>query len=169
MRSIYSSCYFLGSLSLSLRSTLTSCTLQLCVLIYTQIDPHTSYYQCEVEKSAMGIESNKENCISFLWSLLLVVLLLSCCCCSSAWLMEDDRIKQLPGQPPVGFSQFSGYVTVGHQHGRALFYWLTESTISPHTKPLLLWLNGGQPYLYLWLHTPNSFLFTSSQDDLTFH
>ncbi|XP_009117259.1 serine carboxypeptidase-like 22 isoform X1 [Brassica rapa] len=56
---------------------------------------------------------------------------------------EEDRIEALPGQPKVGFSQFSGYVTVNESHGRSLFYWLTESSSSPHTKPLLLWLNGG--------------------------
>ncbi|CAN1223624.1 Serine carboxypeptidase 24 [Linum grandiflorum] len=58
---------------------------------------------------------------------------------------EHDRISSLPGQPPVTFSQFSGYVTVNQEHGRALFYWLTEapSSSSPASKPLLLWLNGG--------------------------
>ncbi|KAJ8751067.1 hypothetical protein K2173_016248 [Erythroxylum novogranatense] len=56
---------------------------------------------------------------------------------------ELDRISALPGQPPVTFSQFSGYVTVNEKHGRALFYWLTEAAISPQKKPLVLWLNGG--------------------------
>nr|GMD28934.1 serine carboxypeptidase 24-like [Ipomoea batatas] len=56
---------------------------------------------------------------------------------------ELDRITSLPGQPPVGFSQFSGYVTVNEDHGRALFYWLTESATNPDKKPLVLWLNGG--------------------------
>ncbi|CAN4113230.1 unnamed protein product [Withania somnifera] len=56
---------------------------------------------------------------------------------------ELDRITSLPGQPPVTFSQFSGYVTVNESHGRALFYWLTEATAHPQNKPLLLWLNGG--------------------------
>ncbi|XP_051150120.1 serine carboxypeptidase 24-like [Andrographis paniculata] len=56
---------------------------------------------------------------------------------------ELDRISTLPGQPPVNFSQFSGYVTVNEQHGRALFYWLTEAPKNAHTKPLVLWLNGG--------------------------
>lgn len=55
-----------------------------------------------------------------------------------------DRISALPGQPPVTFSQFSGYITVNEQHGRALFYWLTEATASPANKPLVLWLNGGK-------------------------
>ncbi|KAG8651896.1 hypothetical protein MANES_06G035575v8 [Manihot esculenta] len=56
---------------------------------------------------------------------------------------ELDRISALPGQPPVSFSQFSGYVTVNEKHGRALFYWFTEATSLPHEKPLVLWLNGG--------------------------
>ncbi|KAL8497582.1 hypothetical protein ACS0TY_021063 [Phlomoides rotata] len=54
-----------------------------------------------------------------------------------------DRIWVLPGQPPVKFSQYSGYVTVHRNYGRALFYWLTEATTNAHTKPLVLWLNGG--------------------------
>ncbi|XP_077238145.1 serine carboxypeptidase 24-like isoform X2 [Tasmannia lanceolata] len=56
---------------------------------------------------------------------------------------DRDRITALLGQPPVTFSQFSGYVTVNEQHGRALFYWLTEATMDSATKPLVLWLNGG--------------------------
>uniref|UniRef100_A0A1D1XLI7 Carboxypeptidase n=1 Tax=Anthurium amnicola TaxID=1678845 RepID=A0A1D1XLI7_9ARAE len=54
-----------------------------------------------------------------------------------------DRITALPGQPTVAFAQFSGYVTVNEQHGRALFYWLTEAATDAGRKPLLLWLNGG--------------------------
>ncbi|XP_057981095.1 serine carboxypeptidase-like 28 [Malania oleifera] len=59
---------------------------------------------------------------------------------------ESDQITALPGQPPnVGFSQYSGYITVDERAGRALFYWLIESPISrrPKSRPLLLWLNGG--------------------------
>ncbi|KAK9282894.1 hypothetical protein L1049_011119 [Liquidambar formosana] len=59
---------------------------------------------------------------------------------------ERDRIIKLPGQPAnVGFSQYSGYITVDPQAGRALFYWLIEAPVSrgPTSKPLLLWLNGG--------------------------
>ncbi|KAI4381062.1 hypothetical protein MLD38_007178 [Melastoma candidum] len=61
---------------------------------------------------------------------------------------EADRISSLPGQPRVEFSQFSGYVTVDDEEGRALFYWLTEA-VSPTEKPLVLWLNGAfffRPY-----------------------
>ena len=65
---------------------------------------------------------------------------------------EQDRISALPGQPRVAFSQFSGYVTVNEQHGRALFYWLTEAPTSPHNKPLVLWLNGGQFNLFIYFH-----------------
>lgn len=61
---------------------------------------------------------------------------------------ERDRISALPGQPVVAFSQYSGYVTVNEQHGRALFYWLTEATNRPEEKPLVLWLNGGQFFNY---------------------
>lgn len=57
---------------------------------------------------------------------------------------EQDRIKSLPGQPPVSFAQFSGYVTVHEKNGRALFYWLTEATDDAARKPLVLWLNGGE-------------------------
>lgn len=61
---------------------------------------------------------------------------------------EKDRITELPGQPQVNFSQFSGYVTVHKKHGRALFYWFTEAaTGNPQHKPLVLWLNGGN-YLH---------------------
>ncbi|XP_031484692.1 serine carboxypeptidase-like 27 isoform X1 [Nymphaea colorata] len=57
---------------------------------------------------------------------------------------ERDRIFELPGQPQgVGFSQFSGYVTVNEEAGRALFYWLTESPTYSSSRPLVLWLNGG--------------------------
>ncbi|KAL8058433.1 hypothetical protein ABFX02_03G017400 [Erythranthe guttata] len=56
---------------------------------------------------------------------------------------KADRVGRLPGQPPVGFKQYAGYVTVNVTHGRALFYWFFEATTNPHQKPLLLWLNGG--------------------------
>ncbi|CAL5209242.1 unnamed protein product [Lathyrus oleraceus] len=59
---------------------------------------------------------------------------------------KRDRISWLPGQPEnVEFEQYSGYVTVNEQNGRALFYWLTEAPLSrgPNLRPLVLWLNGG--------------------------
>ncbi|KAL6532518.1 Serine carboxypeptidase-like 26 [Orobanche gracilis] len=57
---------------------------------------------------------------------------------------ESDRVIKLPGQPPSpSVSQFSGYITVNEDHGRALFYWFFEAQSQPIKKPLLLWLNGG--------------------------
>ncbi|KAF9668089.1 hypothetical protein SADUNF_Sadunf15G0091800 [Salix dunnii] len=56
-------------------------------------------------------------------------------------LPHPDKIARLPGQPHVGFQQFSGYVTVDNH--RALFYYFVEAEIDPESKPLVLWLNGG--------------------------
>ncbi|KAH9323556.1 hypothetical protein KI387_018195, partial [Taxus chinensis] len=56
---------------------------------------------------------------------------------------EADRVVNLPGQPPVEFAQYSGYVTVNETHGKALFYWFFEAARNPSKKPLVLWLNGG--------------------------
>lgn len=61
---------------------------------------------------------------------------------------EADRVVRLPGQPPVKFRQYAGYVSVNQTHGRALFYWFFEATHKPQEKPLLLWLNGGQITCY---------------------
>lgn len=82
--------------------------------------------------------------------LALLLILATIVCVSAAKLNkyqdeEDaDRIISLPGQPKVSFHQYSGYVTVNQFAGRALFYWLTEAIDEPLTKPLVIWLNGGQ-------------------------
>lgn len=80
----------------------------------------------------------------------LIALLLTQIHCSmhieeqrSHLLSLSDKILKLPGQPQVGFQQFSGYVPVGAGNQRALFYYLVEAEIDPSTKPLVLWLNGG--------------------------
>lgn len=58
---------------------------------------------------------------------------------------ENDKISALPEQPSaVRFNQYAGYVTVDANAGRALFYYLAESSGDPSTKPLVLWLNGGK-------------------------
>ncbi|KAG8498886.1 hypothetical protein CXB51_005341 [Gossypium anomalum] len=56
-----------------------------------------------------------------------------------------EVIKGLPGQPAnVGFKQYSGYILVQPQHGRALFYYFVEAdSANPLAHPLTLWLNGG--------------------------
>ncbi|XP_031495086.1 serine carboxypeptidase-like 34 [Nymphaea colorata] len=56
---------------------------------------------------------------------------------------EADRVRRLPGQPPVRFRQYAGYVTVDDRSGKALFYWFFEATHEAAEKPVLLWLNGG--------------------------
>lgn len=58
---------------------------------------------------------------------------------------KADLVGRLPGQPPVNFRQYAGYITVNESHGRALFYWFFEATHKVEEKPLLLWLNGGNP------------------------
>lgn len=60
-----------------------------------------------------------------------------------AFLSQPDKITLLPGQPQVGFQQYSGYVTVDNKKQRALFYYFAEAETDPHSKPLVLWLNGG--------------------------
>ena len=73
--------------------------------------------------------------------------------CSSSWIdfdyptdqQEKDRVHNLPGQPfNVNFAHYSGYVTVNKDSGRALFYWFFEAVGDPSSKPLVLWINGGQ-------------------------
>lgn len=79
-----------------------------------------------------------------------IAVILSTLLCSSTCVNYEeeqarDKIVQLPGQPNISFSQYSGYVTVDQVAGRALFYWLIEvpSQRRPRSRPLVLWLNGG--------------------------
>ncbi|KAL7083649.1 hypothetical protein ACP275_14G176200 [Erythranthe tilingii] len=58
-------------------------------------------------------------------------------------LKDGDRIDRLPGQPPVKFNQYGGYITVNRTAGRAFYYYFAEAQHSPSSLPLLLWLNGG--------------------------
>ncbi|KAJ0038087.1 hypothetical protein Pint_23810 [Pistacia integerrima] len=76
----------------------------------------------------------------------LVSILLQLCFCilvESNPSSHFDRVTWLPGQPQVGFQQYSGYVTVDEKKQRALFYYFAEAEIDPASKPLVLWLNGG--------------------------
>lgn len=90
--------------------------------------------------------------LSLPWKTIVVALVLLHVTSSSmkvrASLSELDRIALLPGQPQVGFQQYSGYVTVDEKEQRALFYYFAEAEIDPASKPLVLWLNGG-PYFLL--------------------
>uniref|UniRef100_A0A0D9ZWH6 Carboxypeptidase n=1 Tax=Oryza glumipatula TaxID=40148 RepID=A0A0D9ZWH6_9ORYZ len=57
--------------------------------------------------------------------------------------LAGERVTYLPGQPPVDFDMYSGYVTVDKRAGRSLFYWLQEAPAAAQPAPLVLWLNGG--------------------------
>ncbi|KAF2322614.1 hypothetical protein GH714_023174 [Hevea brasiliensis] len=56
---------------------------------------------------------------------------------------EADRVTSLPGQPPVRFRHYSGYVNLRRNDQKALFYWFFEAEDGVSQKPLVLWLNGG--------------------------
>lgn len=59
-------------------------------------------------------------------------------------LNDGDLIKSLPGQPIVSFQQFGGYITIDELQNRSLFYYFVEAQTDPNSKPLVLWLNGGE-------------------------
>ncbi|KAK7411638.1 hypothetical protein VNO78_03073 [Psophocarpus tetragonolobus] len=88
------------------------------------------------------------------WSQILCIattLLLFCCSFASSFSkvhpllqQHQDRVGRLPGQSfNISFAHYSGYITVNEKSGRTLFYWFFEALEDPHSKPLLLWLNGG--------------------------
>lgn len=61
---------------------------------------------------------------------------------------EADRVTDLPGQPPVNFHHYAGYVKLRpeqREDQKALFYWFFEAQDQNDvaSKPLVLWLNGG--------------------------
>ncbi|KAL1833333.1 hypothetical protein ACET3Z_002984 [Daucus carota] len=64
-------------------------------------------------------------------------------CASGDDSKEKDKIVELPGQPPVKFDQYGGYVTVNQSAGRAFYYYFAEAEQNKESLPLLLWLNGG--------------------------
>ncbi|XP_076925158.1 serine carboxypeptidase II-2-like [Bidens hawaiensis] len=78
------------------------------------------------------------------WGFLISFLLISSAISDPISQQKQDQVTSLPGQNfNVDFKHYAGYVTVNQASGRALFYWLTEATVDPASKPLVLWLNGG--------------------------
>ncbi|CAH2073553.1 unnamed protein product [Thlaspi arvense] len=86
-----------------------------------------------------------------LWLLCLLVLPAIACgrkpekkVTASSGRKEDDLVTALPGQPPVNFRHYAGYVNLGPQQTqKALFYWFFEAQQNSSRRPLVLWLNGG--------------------------
>ena len=71
-----------------------------------------------------------------------------------------DWIKSLPGQPSVSFRQFGGYISIDELQNRSLFYYFVEAQTDPYSRPLVLWLNGGNLWsLFLLHHTIFKFKF----------
>lgn len=62
-----------------------------------------------------------------------------------------DKVVNLPEQPSnPKISHFSGYVNVNQENTRSLFFWFFEAlSDSPSTRPLILWLNGGNYITYI--------------------
>lgn len=56
---------------------------------------------------------------------------------------QADKIISLPGQPQASFQQYAGYITIDEKQQRALFYYFVEAATEAASKPLVLWLNGG--------------------------
>lgn len=53
------------------------------------------------------------------------------------------QVRGLPHlTEPACWKSASGYLPVSNAR-KHLFYWYHEATVSPRTKPWLLWLNGG--------------------------
>ncbi|KAL9361309.1 hypothetical protein Peur_044094 [Populus x canadensis] len=98
-------------------------------------------------QASSKIIPHSETLLSFLnmqqfiqaWMAIALIFL----CSRTESLLGADRIVRLPGQPPVSFQQFSGYITVDEKQHRSLFYYFVEAETSPASKPLVLWLNGG--------------------------
>ncbi|KAL6652799.1 hypothetical protein ACP70R_011724 [Stipagrostis hirtigluma subsp. patula] len=88
------------------------------------------------------------RCAAIAAAAAVLLLLLGDGCClametAAAAAAAADKIGVLPGQPPLGFAQYAGYVTVDAARKRSLFYYFAEAEADPAAKPLVLWLNGG--------------------------
>ncbi|XP_076891411.1 serine carboxypeptidase-like 45, partial [Bidens hawaiensis] len=81
--------------------------------------------------------------ILFAYGILIIILTHTCCFMVVINCTVTDEVVNLPGQPPVTFKQFAGYIPVDEPQQRFLFYYFVEAESAPCSKPLVLWLNGG--------------------------
>lgn len=89
-------------------------------------------------RTAMEDSRNLQFLICFLLTFINLIA-----CSDSTTEADKDRVTNLPGQPPVHFKHYAGYVNLHPQKSKALFYWFFEAQESVSRKPLVLWLNGG--------------------------
>nr|XP_043612159.1 serine carboxypeptidase-like 45 [Erigeron canadensis] len=75
--------------------------------------------------------------------IILIIIFMQTCLYQVNSNLDSDEVGTLPGQPPVGFKQFAGYITVDGSKQRSLFYYFVEAESNPSSKPLVLWFNGG--------------------------
>ncbi|CAN8298713.1 unnamed protein product [Cochlearia groenlandica] len=114
----------------------------------------------------------KKNVLWLLW-----VLLLPAIACGRKTekkvSKEDDLVTGLPGQPPVKFRHYAGYVNLGpEQKQKSLFYWFFEAQQNSTRRPLVLWLNGGpgcSSIAYGAAQELGPFLVRTTSDNLTFN
>jgi len=53
------------------------------------------------------------------------------------------QVTSLPGQPPVSFQQYAGYINIDQSSNKSIFYYFQESDTTVQNAPVFLWTNGG--------------------------
>lgn len=56
---------------------------------------------------------------------------------------NNDKITNLPNQPEVKFYQYSCYICVDKIQKIFLFYYFIEAEVQRTSKPIVMWLYGG--------------------------